>query len=168
MGKVFKDKPIVELVLRRYEKPDNLCGRDLVKKVCLSIGLLQPGDSRDVIVDILHILLEQKQSKKQVSAEEIRDLVIKNRIKHGLDQKGVTHSNIRRQIKRLKDMLIVDNINNMYRISEYDKMTEIFNDRIKQYLLNSILTRLDQYANRLDQEYPIISWNMYKNTENYK
>ena len=49
--KVSRDIPLAEITLRRYEKPYDLNSRELVKKVCLSLGLLQPGDSRDVIVD---------------------------------------------------------------------------------------------------------------------
>ena len=57
---ISKDTPLAELTLRRYEKPYDLTGRSLVKKLCLSLGLLQPGDSRDVIVDVLHVLLNHR------------------------------------------------------------------------------------------------------------
>ncbi|MBW3022825.1 hypothetical protein KY308_01865, partial [Candidatus Woesearchaeota archaeon] len=53
-----KETPIHEITLRRYEKPYSSSKRDLVKKACLSLGLLQPGDSRDIVVDVLYILLE--------------------------------------------------------------------------------------------------------------
>ena len=59
MSKISKDVPLGEITLRRYEKP-NLKDRDLVRKLCLSVGLLQPGDSRDVIVDVLYTLLKSK------------------------------------------------------------------------------------------------------------
>ena len=42
--------PLAEITLRKYESPYELGRRELVKKICLSLGLLQPGDSRDVIV----------------------------------------------------------------------------------------------------------------------
>jgi len=64
---ISKDTPLSEITLRRYEKPYDLSGRDLVKKLCLSLGLLQPGDSRDVIVDVLHVLLEKKNEKKNIN-----------------------------------------------------------------------------------------------------
>ncbi len=50
MSKISKDIPLSEITLRRYEKPSKLSERELVRKICLSVGLLQPGDSRDVIV----------------------------------------------------------------------------------------------------------------------
>ena len=53
---VSKEVPLAEITLRKYEKPYNLKDRDLVKKLCLSIGLLQPGDSRDVIVDVNYLV----------------------------------------------------------------------------------------------------------------
>ena len=56
--------PLAEITLRKYEKPYNLEGRELIKKVCLSLGLLQPGDSRDVIVDVLQVILDAKKEKK--------------------------------------------------------------------------------------------------------
>ena len=49
----FSETPLMEITLRRYEKPHNLSQRDTLKKLSLSLGLLQPGDSRDIIVDML-------------------------------------------------------------------------------------------------------------------
>ena len=57
---ISKEMPLAEITLRRYEKPSKLSERELVRKICLSIGLLQPGDSRDVVVDVLHVLLIAK------------------------------------------------------------------------------------------------------------
>jgi len=49
---VCKEIPLAEITLRKYERPSDLSKRDLIRKLCLSIGLLQPGDSRDIIVDV--------------------------------------------------------------------------------------------------------------------
>ena len=54
---VLKDTPLAELTLRRYEKSYDLNKRELIKKLCLSVGLLNPGDSRDVVVDVLYVML---------------------------------------------------------------------------------------------------------------
>lgn len=40
------DTSLAEITLRKYEKPKSENKRELVRKVCLSLGLLQPGDSR--------------------------------------------------------------------------------------------------------------------------
>ena len=61
---ISREIPLSEITLRRYEKPSRLSERELVRKLCLSIGLLQPGDSRDIIVDILHVLIKAKRQKK--------------------------------------------------------------------------------------------------------
>ena len=75
MGKISIDTPLAEIQLRRYEKPQ-LTGRDLVRRVCLSLGLLQPGDSRDVIVDIMMVLLKARTKKEELHSEEIKNHVI--------------------------------------------------------------------------------------------
>ena len=58
MAQISKDIPLSEITLRKYEKPYEAPSRDLTRKLCLSIGLLQPGDSRDVIVDVFEFLLK--------------------------------------------------------------------------------------------------------------
>ncbi|MEK6907222.1 MAG: hypothetical protein AABW45_01725, partial [Nanoarchaeota archaeon] len=100
---ISKDTPLAEITLRKYEQPNNLTQRELVKKLCLSLGLLQPGDSRDVIVDVLLVLIN---SKEPLSSEKINDLVIELRKKENLPLKGIAGSNIRRQLKRLKDLFL--------------------------------------------------------------
>jgi hypothetical protein len=75
--------------------------RELVRKVCLSLGMLQPGDSRDIIVDIFLILEEARKSKQWLSSFAIRDKVEELRKSNSLEIKGLAESNIRRQLKRL-------------------------------------------------------------------
>ena len=76
----MKDLPLSEITLRKYEKPVGLEKRDLVKKICLSLGLLQLGDSRDVIVDILMVLIENRRSRDlgDLINEEIKRKVSNN------------------------------------------------------------------------------------------
>jgi len=146
---VSKDIPLAEITLRKYERPyDTQNKRELIKKLCLSIGLLQPGDSRDIIVDVLQILLT---SKKELTSEDIRSFVIENRKKENLSLKGIAASNIRRQLKRLKDMFLIENINNNYRINENEKLIKIFEDKISNYYLNGIVDRVKEYFNAVDQ-----------------
>jgi len=40
----FSETPLMEITLRRYENPHNLNTRETLKKICLSLCLLQPGD----------------------------------------------------------------------------------------------------------------------------
>ena len=139
---ISRDVPLAELTLRRYEKPYKMGKRELMKKLCLSVGLLQPGDSRDVIVDILYVMYN---SKKSLGSEEIRTLVINNRKKSKLELRGVASSNVRRQLKRLRDLFLVEKIKNDYRIAENEKLLRIFEEKIEKYYLNSIVDRVKEY-----------------------
>ncbi len=147
---ISRDVPLAEITLRRYEKPDNFKGRDLVRKLCLSLGLLQPGDSRDVIVDILTVLLK---TKKELSSEEIERLVIEERKKNKLPLLGIAGSNIRRQLKRLRDLFIIEKVANNYRINEKAKLEEIFEEKIELFLLPSITSRIKEYVKKIDEEF---------------
>lgn len=150
MAVVAKDTPLNEITLRRYEKPYQLEGRDLIKKLCLSIGLLQPGDSRDVIVDILRVLLDARDNKKFLDSKEIENQVVQLRRQENLPLLGIAPSNIRRQLKRLKDIFIVESINKKYRISEFDKLTILFDKKIEKFYLQSILERIREYLHALE------------------
>ena len=149
MAKVSKDSPLSELTLRRYEKP-NLKDRDLVRRLCLSIGILQPGDSRDVIVDILYTMLKTKQ---ELNSEEIRQKVIELRKQRNLPILGVASSNIRRQLKRLRDIFLLEKVANNYRINENAPLSEIMDEKLEKFLLPSILERVKSYFKAVDEEF---------------
>ena len=142
MKTISKDTPLAEITLRKYENPGNLTQRELIKKLCLSIGLLQPGDSRDIIVDVLLILITEN---KMLSAKEIEDMVINLRKKDNLPLKGIASSNIRRQLKRLKDIFLIENISNNYRINENEKLINIFEEKIEKFYIKSITDRIKEY-----------------------
>tara|TARA_Y100000310_G_scaffold345778_2_gene469743 strand:- start:3544 stop:4005 length:462 start_codon:yes stop_codon:yes gene_type:complete len=150
MVTIAKDKPLNEITLRRYEKPYELQGRELIKKLCLSIGLLQPGDSRDIIVDILRVLLDAKKKKQELDSRIIEEEVIKLRKKEKLALKGIASSNIRRQLKRLRDLYLVDKVNNSYMISEFENLNILFEKKIEQFYLANILERIKEYFDTLD------------------
>ncbi|MDP6600529.1 MAG: hypothetical protein QF798_03785 [Candidatus Woesearchaeota archaeon] len=146
---ISKEIPLAEITLRRYEKPSKLSERDIVRKLCLSIGLLQPGDSRDVIVDILHVLLKAKKQKKALTSEEIEKEVINTRKKQKLALQGIASSNIRRQIKRLRDLFLVEKVKNQYRITEFEELNVIFEEKIEKFYLKSIVDRVKEYFESL-------------------
>lgn len=148
---ISKEVPLAEITLRKYEKPSNLSDRELVRKLCLSIGLLQPGDSRDVIVDILGVLLRAKKEQKNLTSDEICHMVIEERKKLKLPMMGIAASNIRRQLKRLKDLLLVEKRLNAYRISEHMHLAEIFEEKIEKILLSSISSRIKEYLKRIEE-----------------
>jgi hypothetical protein len=141
----FSETPLMEVTLRRYESPHNLTQRDTLKKICLSLGLLQPGDTRDIIVDILLVLENAKSDKQELNASEIKDQLIDIRKKHGLSTNGTAASNIRRQLKRLRDIFLVEKVKNNYRILEFMSLKEIFEQKIQKIILEAILLRNEDY-----------------------
>ncbi len=144
---VSKDTPLAEITLRKYEKPmPQMQKRDVVKKLCLSIGLLQPGDSRDIIVDIFNVLLE---SKSPMASDEIQKKVIEQRKKKNLALNGIAHSNIRRQLRRLRELFLVEKIQNTYRITENEKLHNIFEEKIKKFYIPTIVSRVEEYFKHL-------------------
>lgn len=145
------DFPISEITLRRYEKPYKTDKRELMRKICLSIGLLQPGDSRDVMVDILLVLADASKEKKQLTSEDIKRKAEAIRKENSLDSKGLAESNIRRQLKRLRDMMIIDKNNNLYNLSEFLSLKEIFSEKIEKFLLPQILDRTKEYLEEIEK-----------------
>ncbi|HLC52777.1 MAG TPA: hypothetical protein VJI98_06025 [Candidatus Nanoarchaeia archaeon] len=152
MGKVARETPLSEITLRRYEKP-SVSDRDLVRKLCLSLGLLQPGDSRDVIVDVLHTLLKAKQIREELHSEEIKNKVMDYRKTNHLPMLGIASSNIRRQLKRLKDLHLIETNANLYRVTEFSDITEIFEEKVQNFVLHSIMSRIKEYVSKIDEEF---------------
>lgn len=147
---MVKDIPLSDITLRRYEKPYDSSKRELIRKVCLSLGLLQPGDSRDIIVDILLVLEDSRKKKEWLSSFEIRDKVKSSRKEYSQDEKGLAESNIRRQLKRLRDALLVDKQDNKYRLSEFEPISEIFEQKVEKFLIPQIIERIKEYLKKLD------------------
>ncbi len=145
----MKDRPLAELTLRKYEKPFRLSGRELVRKLCLSVGLLQPGDSRDVVVDVFHAFLS---SGEPVSLVDVEKFVKSSRKKHNLPLSGVASSNVRRQVKRLKDAFLLERVGNKVRICEDGALHEIFSERIEKFYLPAIVSRVKEYCEAVEKE----------------
>jgi len=148
----MKDLPLSEITLRKYEKPDNLEKRELVRKICLSLGLLQLGDSRDVIVDILMALIDANKSKERLSSDEIRKRVEALRNKYSLETKGLAESNIRRQLKRLRDGMFIEKVENKYYLTEHATLLEIFENSIEKFLIPGTIERIKEYLQELEKE----------------
>ncbi len=152
MAKIARDTPLAEITLRRYEKP-TMNNRELVRKFCLSIGLLQPGDSRDVVVDVLYVLMKAKQEKEELHSEEVKNNVMSFRKEMKMPMLGIASSNIRRQLKRLKDLHLIETNANLYRVAEWNDISEIFEEKIHNFLLQSVLSRIRDYVKKMDEEF---------------
>ncbi|MBI2148536.1 hypothetical protein HYU23_02555 [Candidatus Woesearchaeota archaeon] len=145
---VSKDTPLAEITLRRYEKPSSeMSKRDIIKKLCLSVGLLQPGDSRDIVVDIFNVLLD---SKETLDSDEIQKRVIDYRKNSNLALQGIAQSNIRRQLRRLRELFLVEKIRNTYRITENENLHNIFEEKLKKFYIPTIISRVEEYFKMIE------------------
>jgi len=149
MPNAIVDKPIQELMLRRYEKPGGLSERELVKRVCLSLGLLNPGDSRDVVVDILYVFLKRK---KNFDLSSLEKAVYKARKMFKRPQIGITPSNITRQLRKLRQLQIIERTDKLYKIRENLSLVEIFESKIERILLEPTIERIKEYLALADQK----------------
>ncbi|HJO14607.1 MAG TPA: hypothetical protein QGG70_00995 [Candidatus Pacearchaeota archaeon] len=148
----MKDIPLSEITLRKYEKPSGLEKRELVRKICLSLGLLQLGDSRDVIVDIFMVLIDANKNREKLTSNEIGKRVGVIRKKYSLETKGLAESNIRRQLKRLRDGMLVDKQGNDYYLHENESLSNIFENNIERFVIPQIIERVKEYLLELDKE----------------
>jgi len=147
---VMKDIPLIELNLRRYERPSELDQRSIIRKACLSLGLLQPGDSRDIIVDILAVLIKSGKNSEYLDCRQIEEKLIAQRKSENLPLLGIAPSNIRRHLRRLKELLIVETRLNKYRLTEFSSLDEIFTNKIERFILPSIIERIKEYLRKID------------------
>ncbi len=147
----MKDIPLSEITLRKYEKPMNLEKRELFRKICLSLGLLQLGDSRDIIVDILMVLAEANKTKDKLTSDEINAKVGELRKKYSLPDKGLAESNIRRQLKRLRDKMIIEKSENKYYLIEHASLKDIFEKNIEKFIIPPIVERIKEYLIEIDK-----------------
>ena len=148
----MKDIPLSEITLRKYEKPLGLEKRELIRKICLSLGLLQLGDSRDIIVDILMVLNDANKNKEELSSEGVGKRVEEIRKKYSLETKGLAESNIRRQLKRLRDNMLIEKSGNNYYLSEHSSLREIFENSIEKFVIPQIVERIKEYLEDLDKK----------------
>src|SRR3990172_4227832 len=143
--KALKDLPLQEITLRKYEAPHTLEGRELVKKFLLSVGLINPGESRDIIVDITHSLLLAKKEKKILD--------IPNFLKTLNGKAGASAPNVRRQLRRLRELKLVEKLPDGYRITEFGSFGSIVDSYIHEFLVQPSISRIKEYAEKLDSVY---------------
>jgi len=65
--------------------------------------------------------------------------------------KGIAESNIRRQLKRLHDMMFVDKKENLYNLSEFSSLSEIFSGKIEKFLIPQCIERVKEYLSELEK-----------------
>ena len=68
-----------------------------------------------------------------------------------LEAKGLAESNIRRQLKRLRDAMLVDKQENQYRMSEFAPLSELFETKIERFIVPQTIDRIKEYLAHLDK-----------------
>ncbi|RLE44777.1 hypothetical protein DRJ25_06380 [Candidatus Woesearchaeota archaeon] len=144
----IRETPLSEITLRKYEKPFKLSGRELVRKLCLSLGLLQPGDERDIIVDILFAIIR---SEQPLDRKEIEERVLWLRQENSKESKGASSTNIARQLRRLRNLMIIEKRGKQYQLCEGNTLQEIFDEKIKKFYIEPISERVREYCMFIDQ-----------------
>ncbi len=141
--KVFKDTPVLDISIRKFEKPADNSFNVLMRKFCISVGLLQPGDGRDIIVDLLSLFFKASRSKRYLSIEDVYKYML------GLGRQGTAQSNVRRNMLRLKDLGFIEKTGNGYRIREWLPFKELVNEFVK-FKVEPTIERIVEYALALD------------------
>ncbi len=142
MKRVFKDTPLNEITLRRFEKPTNEDLKELTRKFLISIGLLQSGDSRDIISELFYKFVAASKRQEFLEVEEIMKSFEKT--------PGGAASNVRRHLRRLKELNLIERTAYGYRIKEFIPISELFKTHIIDYLVNPALNRISEYADKID------------------
>ena len=137
MRKALKDIPLQEITIRKYESPAGLERKELMRKFLLSVGLLQPGESRDVIVNIFELLQDSKGTGLE-PAEILRALG---------EKRGASAPNIRRQLRRMKDLKLVEKRQDGYHICE--SIPAVVENFIEPFVVKQTVERLKEYSKLL-------------------
>lgn len=135
--KVAKDTPLSEITLRKFEKPYG-DDEEIIRKFCISIGLLQPADSRDIVVSILSELLKARRRRIFLSTEEIQK------------RSEGSKPNIRRHLRKMVSIGLVEKIENKYRIREFMSLSEVLTEHIKPFVIEPAFSRILEYSQALD------------------
>ena len=64
---------------------------------------------------------------------------------------GASAPNVARQIKRLRDMKLIEKIHAGYRITEFGKIDNIVSNFVIPFVINQSSERLSEYAKELDR-----------------
>jgi predicted transcriptional regulator len=78
--------------------------------------------------------------------EKVKDI----RKQHNLEERGLAESNVRRQLKRLRDLMLVDKKSNLYRLSEFESLSHLFANKIEGFLIPQTVERVKEYLSHID------------------
>lgn len=132
------ERPLFEITLRKYERPKGDDPNELLRKFCISIGLLQPGDSRELVVTVFKLLL----TKSAVTVSDIQK-----------EAPDAAVSGIRRHLRRMVELKLVERQTNSYRLTEGESLSYIVSNLTRKYLVDEAFARVEDYAKALDSSF---------------
>ena len=141
------DSPLSEITLRKYEKGTVVSRRELIRKMCLSLGLVQAGDARDAVVDVFDVLLS---AKKALPSRHIMAQAALLREKAGLSTQGLTHANVCRMLRRLRQLYFVETNADAYRITERERLATLFREQTIPFYIQPLLDRITYVMEQVD------------------
>jgi len=143
--KLFKDKPLSRVVLSEFEKPSSDYFTNL-RRFCISLGLINPGESRIGVVYILDILLKARNKDKSgMDSYSVMKSLYERNVK-------IVYANVLRDLRKLIDVGIVEKVDGKYRIKENMQLAEIINEFVRPYIVDRILKRVSYYAETIDNQ----------------
>ncbi len=142
--RLYKDRPLAEISLKEFEKPTSDYITNL-RRLCISLGVVSPGESRIAIVYILDILIKARE-KKQKSLDSYA--VVKELYRRNVK---IVYANVLRDIRKLISVGLVEKRDNGYRIKENLPINEILKTFIKPYIVDKIFNRIIEYADAIDR-----------------
>lgn len=144
-GRLYKDRPLSGISLNEFERPTNDYNVN-IRRLCISLGLVSPGESRIAIVHILDILLKtRKKNPDGLDSYELIKELYKKKTK-------IVYANILRDLRKLMAVGIVEKRNGHYRIKENMRLDEIISSFIKPYLIDRTLSKIEEYARSVEKE----------------
>jgi hypothetical protein len=142
--RLFKDRPLSGIALNEFERPTNDYNTN-IRRFCISLGLVSPGESRIAIVYLLDILLKARKKRPEgLDSYEIIKELYKRKIK-------IVYANILRDLRKLIAVGLVEKRNSLYRIKENLKLDEIITSFIKPYIIDRMLGKIEEYAKSIDR-----------------
>jgi hypothetical protein len=143
--RLYKDIPLAGISLSEFERPGNDYFTNL-RRFCISIGVISPGESRVGIVHILDVLLKARKGHPHgLDSYSIVKELYKTDVK-------IVYANILRDVRKLIEVGLVEKRDSKYRIKENLNLNEILNSFIKPYIVDRILKRVSEYAIKLDDQ----------------
>lgn len=143
--RLYKDKPLAGISLNEFEKPGTDYMTNL-RRFCISLGVISPGESRVAIVHILDLLLRTKKSNPDgLDSYTLTQELYKKDIK-------IVYANILRDVRKLISVGVVERRENRYRIKENLRLKELLDSFIKPYIIDRVLNRISEYAERIDEQ----------------